>query len=289
MSILSRKIGIDLGSSGVRVYVKGEGVVLDEPIASTPVADTSRTLHRVIGRTAGRPRLFRPEVIVSVSSSVGPDERRAVTAAAIAAGARQVWLIDEALAAAMGAGLPIAERRATAVCAIGAGTTEIAVISRSGTVVERSLPIGGRHLDDAIAAHLARTREITIDASAAERLKLAAGSAVPMEQPLVARVNGLEVTSNEIAAALAACLEQVAAAIREVVAEAPRHLALDVAERGIVLTGGTAQLRGLDRFVEAHAAVRAVVADEPQTTVVRGAGVALDSFEVLKRNQTYVR
>lgn len=289
MSILSRRIGIDLGTSGVRVFVKGEGVVINEPLAGSLPADSARTLHRVIGRTAGRPRLFRPEVIVSVPSAVGAHERRAVTEAVISAGARQVWLIDEALAAAMGAGLPIAERRASAVCEIGAATTEIAVISMSGTVVARSLPVGGRHLDAAIASHLARTRGVTLDAKAAERVKIQAGSAVALDEPLTVRAAGVEVGSNEVAAAVAPCLEMIAAGIRDVVAEAPRRLAMDVSERGIVLSGGTAQLRGLAAFVEAHAGVRAVVADEPQTTVVRGAGVALESFEVLKRNQTYVR
>jgi rod shape-determining protein MreB and related proteins len=287
VSILSRKIGIDLGSSGVRVYVKGEGVVVNEPLPEAP--DSARTLHSVIGRTAGRPRLFRPEVIVSVPASVGSAERRAVTEAVISAGARQVWLIDEALAAALGAGLPIAERRASAVCDIGASRTEIAVISMSGTVAARSVTVGGRHLDHAIASHLAATRGVSVDEEAAERIKIAAGSAMPMREPLVVPLDGIEVTSNDIAVALSPCLEPIAAAIRDVVAEVPRRLAADVGERGIVLSGGTAQLRGLARFIEAHAGVRALVAEEPQTTVVRGAGVALERFEVLKRNQTYVR
>src|SRR5437588_2527308 len=163
--MLSRKIGIDLGTSTVRMYVKGEGIVVNEPSGMAHERDTARTIRRLIGKGQGRPRLFKPEVIVSVPSAVTSTERRAFTEAAISAGARQVWLIDEPLAAAMGAGLPIAEVRATAICELGAATTEIAVISRSGTVIEHSLAVGGNDLDRAIA------RRLSIDERAAEAVK----------------------------------------------------------------------------------------------------------------------
>src|SRR5438067_13741549 len=155
-----------------------------------------RTLHELIGKANGRPRLFRPDVVVSVPSAVTSGERRAVTEAAISAGARQVWLIDEPLAAAMGAGLPIAEVRASAICELGAATTEIAVISRSGTVVEHSLAVGGNDLDRAIA------RRLSIDERAAEAVKIAVGSAVPLQEPLVTTVNGQEVSSNAVLEAI---------------------------------------------------------------------------------------
>lgn len=275
--MLSRKIGIDLGTSTVRIYVKGEGVVVNER------ADHKRTLHELIGKANGRPRLFRPDVVVSVPTSVTSGERRAVTEAAMSAGARQVWLIDEPIAAAMGAGLPIGGVRASAICELGAGTTEIAVISHSGTIVECSLPVGGNDLDRAIAL------ELSIDEASAEAVKIAVGSAVPLQDPLATTVDGREVTSNAVVDPIQPPLRQIAAAIREVVDQAPPVLAADIRERGIVLSGGGAQLRGIDRFISMHSGVNATVAEEPQTSVVRGTGLALENFEVLKRNQSYIR
>jgi rod shape-determining protein MreB and related proteins len=281
--MLSRKIGIDLGSATVRVFVKGEGIVLNEPALVAPDGDGTMALHHLIGRARGRPRLFKPEVIVSVPSAVTATERRAVTEAAMSAGARQVWLIDEPLAAAMGAGLPIGELRASAICEIGASTTEIAVISLSGTVSSASIPVGGRSLDSAIAAGL------DISEHAAEDTKIAVGSAVVMETPLVTTVDGREVSSNDIARLVEKPLEAISGAIRKVLAETPPEHAEVLSERGIVLSGGGAQLRGLATFIAKRAGIPAVVADEPQTSVVRGTGLALDHFEVLRRNQSYLR
>jgi rod shape-determining protein MreB and related proteins len=282
--VLSRKIGIDLGTSSVRIFVKGEGVVLNEPSATaSSEADSTQIIHHLIGRARGRPRIFKPEVVFSVSSSVTSSQRRAVTEAAIAAGARQVWLIDEPLAAAMGAGLAIGEHRACAICEIGAGATEVAVISLSGIVAVQSSAVGGRALDRAIA------EAFGIGEPQAEELKIAIGSAIPMDKPLVTSVGDREVSSNDIASAVARPLASIAEAIRTVLAETPPALAADVRERGIVLSGGGAQLRGLADFVARATGVPAAVAEDPQTSVVRGAGMALDNFEVLRRNQTYIR
>ncbi len=268
----------------VRIFVKGEGVVLNEPSATTGAgADSTQIIHNLIGKARGLPRLFKPEVVVSVRSSATSSQRRAVTEAAIAAGARQVWLIDEPLAAAMGAGLAIGEHRACAICEIGAGTTEVAVISRSGIVAVQSIAVGGRALDRAIAEQLG------IGEQEAEALKIAIGSAIPMAEPLVTSVADLEVSSNDIAGAVARPLASIAAAIGTVLSETPVALAADVRERGIVLSGGGAQLRGLTEFLAHSTGVPVVVADDPQTSVVRGAGLALENFEVLKRNQSSVR
>jgi rod shape-determining protein MreB len=277
--MLSRKIGIDLGASNVRIYVKGEGVVVNEPSGG----HNGMTLHQLIGKAQSRPRLFKPDVVVSVPSDVTSDERCAVTEAAIAAGARQVWLIDEPLAAAMGAGLAIADRRACAICEIGAATTEIAVISLSGTVVQHALAVGGDQLDQAIA------RSLGVDRPTAEAVKIAVGSAVRMEQPLVMAVNGVEVSSNDVAAAIGEPLLALAGAVSEVIGQTPARLAADVRQHGLVLSGGGAQLRGLDRYISERTGLPVVVAAEPQTSVVRGTGLAFDNFEVLKRNQSYVR
>lgn len=281
--MLSRKIGIDIGTSTVRIFVKGEGIVLNEPALWSPEHDSTQVLHRLISKARGRPRLFKPEVIVSVPSAVGFRERRAFTDAAMAAGARQVWLIDEPLAAAMGAGLAIGEPRACAICEIGAGTTQIAVISLSGMVVSRSIAVGGRSLDEAVAAALG------IAEPEAERVKIAVGSALPMDEPLVISVDGLDITSNDVARIVAEPLLLIVNEISKTVAETPRELAREVQDRGIVLSGGAAQLRGLAQFVSERAGLAAFVADEPQTSVVRGTCLALEQFEVLRRNQSFAR
>jgi rod shape-determining protein MreB len=335
--VLSKKIGIDLGTSTVLIYVKGEGIVVNEPSLVAVNRDSTRimavgkeafevagrspdTIHVVrpmrqgvnadfvvtegmlnhfICKVQGRQRIFKPEVMICVPSGETSVERRAVTEAAIAAGARQAWLIDEPLAAAMGAGLPIAEPRGNAICDIGGGTTEIAVISLSGMVVAHSIRVGGNRIDDAITAYLEQKHSLLSDERTAEELKIAVGSAVSMKQPLVTEVRGrdlasglpknIEVSSNDVTEAIQEPLGLIAGAVRYVLEETPTELAADIFDRGIVLTGGGAQLRGLDRYLAIHAGIPAIVADEPQTSVVRGTGLALEHFEVLKRNQSYLR
>jgi rod shape-determining protein MreB and related proteins len=335
--MLSKKIGIDLGTSTVLIYVKGEGIVLNEPslvalnrdrtrilavgkqayemVGRAPetiqlvrpmrdgvIADfavTEGMLHHFIGRVQGRLRIFKPEIMICVPSGVTSVERRAVTEAAISAGARQSWLIDEPLAAAIGAGLPIAEPRGSAICDVGGGTTEIAVISLSGTVVAHSIRVGGNRIDDAIITHLKRTQNLFIGERTAEDLKIAVGSAVQMKEPLVTEVRGrdllsglprsLEVSSNDVAEAIQEPLRLIVAAVRDVLEETPPELAADIFDRGIVLSGGGALLRGLDRYLAMHTGIPTLVADDPQTSVVRGTGLALENLGVLRRNQTYLR
>ncbi len=335
--MLSKKIGIDLGTSTVLIYVKGEGIVVNEPslvavnrdgtrilaigrkaqemVGRTPdaiqvvrpmregvIADfvvTEGMLHHFIGKVNGRQRIFKPEIMICVPSGVTSVERRAVTEAAISAGARQAWLIDEPLAAAIGAGLPISEPRGNAICDIGGGTTEIAVISLSGMVVAHSIRVGGNRFDDAIAAYLKRKHNLLIGERSAEELKIAIGSAMTMKEPLLAEVKGrdlvsglprsLEVSSNEIVEAVQEPLRLIVGAVRAVLEETPPELAADIFDRGIVLSGGGAQLRGLDRYLAMHTGIPMTVADQPQTSVVRGTGLALENFEVLKRNQAYLR
>ena len=335
--MLAKKIGIDLGTSTVLVYVKGEGIVINEPslvalnrdgtkilavgrqaaemVGRTPdsitivrpmregvIADfvvTEGMLHYFIAKVQGRQRIFKPEIMICVPSGVTSVERRAVTEAAISAGAKQAWLIDEPLAAAIGAGLPINEPRGNAVCDIGGGTTEIAVISLSGMVVAHSVRVGGNRVDEAIAAFLKRRHSLLIGERTAEEIKIEVGSAVQMKEPLRIEVKGRDlvsglpknvgVNSNEITETIQEPLTAIVAGIRNVLEQTPPELAADIFERGIVLSGGAAQLRGLDRFVSMHTGIPAIVADEPQTCVVRGTGLALEHFEVLKRNQLYLR
>jgi rod shape-determining protein MreB len=335
--VLSKKIGIDLGTSTVLIYVKGEGIVINEPslvalnrdgtrilavgrqalemVGRAPdtiqvvrpmrdgvIADfvvTEGMLHHFIGKVQGRQRIFKPEIMVCVPSGVTSVERRAVTEAAISAGARQAWLIDEPLAAAIGAGLPIAEPRGNAICDVGGGTTEIAVISLSGMVVAHSIRVGGNRIDDAITAYMKRKHNLLIGERTAEEVKIAIGSAVLLKQPLLTEVRGrdlvsglprnLEVSSTEVTEAIQEPLRLIVGAVRSVLEETPPELAADIFDRGIVLSGGGAQLRGLDRYLAMHTGIPAVVADDPQTSVVRGTGLALEHFEVLKRNQSYLR
>jgi rod shape-determining protein MreB len=327
--VLSKKIGIDLGTSTVLVYVKGEGIVVNEPSLAAvngdgtrilavgrqaeemagsssngihvvrPMRATEDTLRHFIGKVQGRQRLFKPEIMICVPSGVSSVERRAVMEAAISAGARQAWLIDEPIAAAIGAGLPINEPRGSAICDIGGGTTEIAVISLSGTVVAHSIPVGGDRIDDAIRSYLERGHNLLVTERAAEEIKISAGAAVIMKEPLAGEVRGrdrltgqprsVEVSSNEMAEAIQEPLGLIAGAIRKVLEETPPNLAADIFDRGIILSGGGAQLRGLDRYVAMHTGIPAVVAESPQTSVVRGTGMALENFAVLKRNQAYLR
>ncbi|HVD01981.1 MAG TPA: rod shape-determining protein [Candidatus Dormibacteraeota bacterium] len=335
--MLAKKIGIDLGTSTVLVYVKGEGIVINEPslvalnrdgtkilavgrqaaemVGRTPdtinivrpmregvIADfmvTEGMLHYFIGKVQGRQRIFKPEIMICVPSGVTSVERRAVTEAAISAGAKQAWLIDEPLAAAIGADLPISQPSGHAICDIGGGTTEIAVISLSGMVVAHSIRVGGNRIDDAIAAFVKRRYNLLIGERTAEEVKIGIGSALPPKEPLTMEVRGrdlvsglpknITLSSNDVAEAIQEPLAQIVGAVRGVLEQTPPELAADIYDKGIVLSGGGALLRNLDRYLVMHTGVPAVVADDPQTCVARGTGLALEHFEVLKRNQLYLR
>ena len=335
--MLGKKIGIDLGTSTVLVYVKGEGIVINEPslvalnrdgtkilavgrqaaemVGRTPeainivrpmregvIADfvvTEGMLHYFIAKVQGRQRIFKPEIMICVPSGVTSVERRAVTEAAISAGAKQAWLIDEPLAAAIGADLPISQPSGHAICDIGGGTTEIAVISLSGMVVAHSIRVGGNRIDDAIAAFVKRKHNLLIGERTAEDIKVGIGSALAPKELLTMEVRGRDIVSGlpknivldsrEVAEAIQDPLAQIVGAVRGVLEETPPELAADIYDKGIVLTGGGALLRNLDRYLVMHTGVPAIVADDPQTCVARGTGLALEHFEVLKRNQLYLR
>jgi rod shape-determining protein MreB len=267
--------------------------------AISDLAATEAILRHFIDRVQGRQRIFKPEVMICVPTALTSKDRRAVTEAAISAGARQAWLIDEPLAAAMGVGLPVADKRGCAICEIGGGTTEVAVIAESGTVAARSIKVGGNRMDSAIAAFLRRKYGVDIDLQTAEAAKIAVGSAVLIKQALVTQVTGrdvasgspktIEVQTNDVVVAIDESLRLIAATLREVVEETPRAMAADIRDRGVVLSGGGALLRGLDIYLATQTGIPAKVADQPETSVVRGTGLALDNFEVLKRNQSYVR
>ncbi len=330
--MFAKKIGIDLGTSSMRTYVRGEGIVIDEPsvaaiepdgggllavgrqavelarqaprsirlvrpvregsIADLPVAE--RVLKHLVSKAQGRQRLFRPEVMICVHAAAGGDDRRALIGAAMAAGARQAWLIEAPLAAALGLGLRVAEATPHAVCDLGGGTTQAAVISLSGVVAAHVVPVGGERLDAAIAAMVRERHGLPIDGAAAEALKLELGSALPVTEERTAEVRWGDgppatVSTREITEAIQPPLEAMAAAVRHVLAQTPAPLASQVASRGFVLTGGGALLRGIDGYLAAATGVPARVAADPRTCAVRGTRRALGEYEVLHRRQLYMR
>jgi rod shape-determining protein MreB and related proteins len=335
--MLAKRIGIDLGSSTVQIYVKGVGVVVDEPsllavdrsanrivaigreafemLGRTPdtievtwpiqegsivdFAATEGMLRQLISSAQGSVRFFRPEVMITVPSGVTSLQRRAMTEAAISGGARQAWLLDEPLAAALGADLAISEPVGRLVCDIGGGTTEIAVISLSGMVVAQSAPVGGHRMDQAIIEHLRRTRGLLIGERTAEEVKIEVGSAIAPEQSRSAEVRGRDmvsglprsvtVTSDEIVAAIQAPLAEIVGAVRQALEQTPPELAGDIQREGMVLAGGGALLGQVDRYLSRHTGLPVRVAPDPRLCVARGAGLALDRFDVLRRGQLYLR
>jgi rod shape-determining protein MreB len=333
--VFAKKIGIDLGTASTRVYVRGEGIAIDEPSLAAvsaggdrvlavgrqaaeaaersagvrlvrPIRDgviadgapIEQVLRLLVNRAQGRQRLFRPEVMVCVPAAATSEHRRMMADAAIAAGARQAWLIEAPLAAAMGLGLPVAAAGGHAICDLGAGVVQAAVISLSGVVAAQSAPAGGDHLDAAIAAWVREARGVTIDGRAAEELKVALGSAVALDRPRSVEVTGRDagggaatvtVTSEDVTAAIAEPLRAIAGAVRDVLDQIPSRLEADVAERGLFLAGGGALLRGLDVFLARETAIPVRVAEDPRTCAVRGTRRALGEFELLQRRQLYLR
>jgi rod shape-determining protein MreB and related proteins len=325
------KIGIDLGTANILVYVKGRGVVLSEPsvvaisedenrvvavgeearemIGRTPanlravrpmrdgvIADyviTEAMLRHVLNRVA-RIRLFRPDVMISVPSGVTSVEKRAVRDAALKAGARQAFLIEEPLAAAIGANVPIGAASGSMIVDVGGGTTEVAVMSLGAVVVSDSVRVGGNRLDEAIAAHMRHTYSLMIGDRTAETVKLEVGSALPMDEPLRMQVKGrdtvaglprtVDVTSNEITEAMDEPLRAIVDVVRGVLERTPPELASDIIEKGMVMTGGGALLRNLDQLLSQVTGVPCVLAEDPLRSVALGTGIALDNFATFRRS-----
>ncbi len=334
--MFAKKIGIDLGTATMQVYVRGEGIVLDEPSLAAvdaggtnllalgrqaidlarqapgavrlvrPVRDgaiadpalVARMLLRLVTSAQGRQRLFRPEVMMCVPTAASGADRRALTEAAVAAGARQAWLIEAPLAAAMGLGLPVAERAPHAICDLGASAAQVAVISLSGVVASHGIAVGGEHLDAAIATHVLERHGLRIDRESAEAAKIAAGAALAVDDASGTEVTGsdpagaartVHLASVEVTEAMRTPLRAIAGAVRLALEQAPPRVAAAVAARGLFLTGGGALLRGIDRYLAAETGLSVRVADAPRTCAVRGTRRALGEFEVLQRRQLYLR
>lgn len=329
----ARDMGIDLGTANTLVYVRGRGVVLREPSVVAMDKRAHRALavgdeaKQMIGRTPGdivaiRPLLdgviadfdvaetmlkyfinrvhdrrgfglIKPRMIIGVPSGVTGVERRAVMDAAMQAGAREVHLIEEPMAAAIGAGLPVADPTGSMVVDIGGGTTEVAVIALGGIVISQSIRVAGDELSEAVATYLKKVHNLSIGERTAEEIKIRLGSAYPRQEESSLEVRGLNlisglprtvtITSGEVREAMAEPISAIVDAVRDTLEKTPPELAADIIDRGIVLAGGGALLQGLDELISHETEVPVHVAEDPLSCVVLGTGRVLEEFATLRR------
>jgi len=262
-----------------------DGVIADFEI-------TEALLHYFITRAHNRRVLVKPRVIICVPSGITEVEKRAVRDSTLAAGAREVYLIEEPMAAAIGAGLPVNDPMGSMIVDIGGGTTEVAIISMAGIVFSRSVRVGGDRMDEAIQSHMKRKYNLLIGEQTAEQVKIQIGTAYPTDQPLKMEVKGrdlvagvprcLVVDGDEIRNALAEPINKIVEACRLVLERTPPELSADIADRGIVLTGGGAKLRNLDILLREETGLPVIVCDNPEHAVVLGTGAALDDLKNLR-------
>lgn len=329
-------IGIDLGTANVLVYVKGRGIVLNEPsvvaysaaddkvvavgvearhmlgrtplriTVARPMRDgvianyriTEAMLRYFIRKVSGSFNLFRPVVMVCIPAGVTNVESRAVLDATLQAGAKEAHLIPEPLAAAIGANIPIHTPSGNMVLDVGGGTTEAAVISLNDIVVSRSLRVGGNKIDEMIQTYARRRHNLLIGDRTAEEVKVEIGSALPLKKELRLDIRGRDtidglpktrtMTSSEVTEAIGDALASIVVKVKEVLESTPPELASDVMDRGIIMTGGGALLRNLDRLIAHETGVPTYVADDPLSCVAIGAGRALEHFQIFKDSLTPV-
>lgn len=276
-----------------------ESIVAYRPMKDGVIADyrvTEAMLKHYIRKALGRWNVFRPDVIVSVPAGVTSTERRAVVEAALRAGAKNAFVIKEPILAAIGAGIPIQEPRGHMIVDIGGGTTDAAVISLGGIVASTSVKCAGNRIDQAIADYIKKTYNLAIGDKTAEDIKITIGSAVPLEEELTMTIKGRDILSglprtaeigtNEIVKAIARELREMIKAIRNVLQETPPELAADIIDRGIIMTGGTSQLRHLPELVFRRTGVSAKLADEAEFCVAKGTGITLEHLDVYKKTMT---
>lgn len=334
LGIFSNDLAIDLGTANTLVYVKGKGIVLSEPsvvavrldqtknrvlavgaeakkmlgrtpgniVAIRPMRDgviadfevTEAMLRHFITKVHNRSRLVRPRIIIAVPSGITQVEKRAVRESAESAGAREVFLIEEPMAAAIGAGLPITEPTCNMVVDIGGGTTEVAVISLAGIVYSRSLRVAGDKMDEAIMQYIKRKYNLLIGERTAEIIKTAIGNAYPDPQDLeTIEVKGrdlvsgipkiLAIDSEEIRVAISEQIDAIVETVKIALEQTPPELAADIVDRGIVLTGGGALLKNLDKLLMEESGLPITVTEDPLSTVALGSGKAIDSIEILRQ------
>jgi rod shape-determining protein MreB len=331
---LGLDIGLDLGTASVLVYIKGKGIVLREPSVVAIDKNTDRILavgeeaRKMLGRTPGnivaiRPlregvisdyhvtekmlkyflnkvcaksffKLFKPRVMICVPSGVTEVEKRAVEDAAMQAGARKTYLIEEPIAAAIGAGIDITKACGSMVVDIGGGTTDIAVISLGGTVVSTSVKIAGDKFDEAIVRYMRKKHNIMIGERTAEEIKIQIGTVFPRQKEVQVDVRGrnlvsglpktITITSTEVMEALEEPVSSVVEAVHSVLERTPPELAADISERGIVMTGGGSLVYGMDKLLEYKTGIRVIIADDAVSCVAIGTGKTLDNLDVLRKD-----
>ena len=330
-SLFSRDLAIDLGTANTLVYAKGKGIVVNEPsivainkttneveavgkeakemlgrtpgniVAVRPMRDgviadfkvTERMLTYFIRKAHNRKMLVRPRIVIGVPSEITPVEKRAVQDSAYRAKASEVHLVEQAMMAAIGAGLPITEPSGNMIVDIGGGTTDIAVISLSGIVYSRSVRVAGNEMDDAIMHYLKRKFNLLIGERTAEQIKIEIGSAFLLDRPLSMEVKGrdliegipktITVVDAEIREALCECVDTMVNAIRVALERTPPELSADISDRGIVLTGGGALLKNLDKRIREETGLPVSIADDPLASVVLGTGKLLSDFKLLRK------
>lgn len=331
MGLFSNDIGIDLGTANTLVFVRDKGIVLREPSVVAIKTDTREVIavgnaaKRMLGRTplaitALRPmkdgviadfeiteamlryfiqrvgnnmRFVPPRVVVAVPSGITEVERRAVKESAIHAGAREVNLLEEPMAAAIGVGLPIEEPTANMIVDIGGGTTEVAIISYSGVVYTKSIRVGGDELDAAIINYMKRAYNLMIGERTAEEIKVKVGSAAPLDEELTLEVKGrdsvaglpktLHISSSEIREALADTVASIVELVRNALERCPPELSADLVDRGFVLAGGGAMIRNLDRLLSDATGLPVIVAEDPLSAVANGTGLVLQNLHWRQR------
>ncbi len=329
--LFSSDLAIDLGTANSLVFAKGKGIVVNEPsivainkitgdieavgkeakdmlgrtpgniVAIRPLKDgviadfkvTEKMLNYFIQKAHGRKLLVHPRIVIGVPSEITQVEKRAVIDSAFRAKASEVYLVEQAMVAAIGAGLPITEPSGNMVVDIGGGTTDIAVISLSGIVYSRSVRLAGNEMDDAITQYIKRKYNLLIGERTAEQIKMEIGSAYPLDEPLSMEIKGrnliegipktLVITDDEIREALSECVGTIVNAVRVALERTPPELSADIVDKGIVLTGGGSLLKNLDKRIREETSLPVTLADDPLSSVVLGTGKMLSDFHLLKK------
>lgn len=330
-SLFSSDLAIDLGTANTLVFARGKGIVVNEPsivainktngeveavgkeakemlgrtpgniVAIRPMKDgviadfkvTERMLNYFIQKAHGRKMLVHPRIVIGVPSEITQVEKRAVIDSAYRAKASEVHLVEQAMVAAIGAGLPITEPSGNMVVDIGGGTTDVAVISLSGIVYSRSVRVAGNEMDDAIMQYLKKKYNLLIGERTAEQIKMVVGSAYPLEKPISMEIKGrnliegvpktVVIEDEEIREALGECVATIMNAIRVALERTPPELSADISDRGIVLTGGGALLKNLDKRIREETGLPVSIAEDPLASVVLGTGRMLTDFKLLRR------
>lgn len=334
---MSKKIAIDLGTTNVLVYMPKKGILIDEPsvvalhasdnkimaigkdakdmigrtpesiIAAYPLKDgvianfkvTESMLKNFLDRVLGRIRFTKPEVMITVPAGVTSTEKRAVVDACISAGAKQAYIIKQPIAAALGAGIPIATASGNMIIDIGGGTSEVAVIALGDIVASSSARVGGVKIDTAISTYIRKKFNLIIGDQTAEDIKKKIGSAMPVKKELRTEISGsnavtglpesIMISSDDIVKAIKSPLLEIIAAVKEVLQKTPPELASDVMDKGIILTGGGALLRDLDTLLTRITGVPCETAENPELCSVKGAGIALDNLESYKKSVLWAK